>query len=128
LRDAQVFEEAFVQAALDGDGAGGVFVEHHERAFVRGADPDEAQGAGVLAQVQRVLQDVEAKALLVERAVGEAREERVGQYLGVDAFYRVPQFAGKTSACVSRSLEHKTLRSRLLQPTYSTASRGPLRC
>ena len=54
VREAEVFEEAFVQAALEGDGAGGVLVEPHERALVRGADPGEAQGASVLAQVQRV--------------------------------------------------------------------------
>ena len=45
-----------MQASLYGDGTRRVFVEHHERVFVWGADPCEAQGAGVLAQVQRVLE------------------------------------------------------------------------
>ena len=63
---------SFVQASLDGDGAYCVLVEHNERALVRGAYPSEAQGASVLAQVQRVLQDVEEKALRGERAVSEA--------------------------------------------------------
>ena len=64
LGDAEVFEEAFVQAPLHDDGAGRVLIEHHERVFIRGANPGEAQGASVLAQVQRVLQDIEAEALL----------------------------------------------------------------
>ena len=38
-RDAEILEEAFVQAPLDGDGARRVPVEHDERAHVRGADP-----------------------------------------------------------------------------------------
>jgi hypothetical protein len=42
------------------------------------------------------LQNVEAEALLGERAVGEARKERVGQYLGVDRIYQAPEIGGIT--------------------------------
>ena len=69
---------------------------HPDRsAEITGAFPESAD---FLRTENASLQDIEAEALLVERAVGKAREERVGQVLGVDGFYGSPEFAGEPFA------------------------------
>ena len=62
--EAEVLEEALVEAALDGDGARGVPDEHEERVLSRRTYAGEAQGTGVVPEVQGVLQDVVPEALL----------------------------------------------------------------
>lgn len=64
--------------------------------------------AGLLNMRLHDLQNVEAEALLGERAVGEVPQERVDQYLVVDAFYRMPELTDESSALVRGSLRHKT--------------------
>jgi hypothetical protein len=60
-----------VQGALDHDGARRVLGEHLDVTLGGRAGGGDAQGARVVAQVVRVLHDVEAKRLARERAVRE---------------------------------------------------------
>jgi len=100
LGEAEVLEEAVVEAPLDGDGARRALGEHHEGVFVRGSHPGEGQGASVLAQIKGVLEDVVLEAVRRERTVGEAAHERVCEYAGVDALDGAPEFAGESFSSV----------------------------
>jgi hypothetical protein len=70
-------EKALVQLALDCDRAGGVLVEHRDVALLGRSRGGDAERAGELAQVVGVLDHVEAKRRLIERAVGEPGDERM---------------------------------------------------
>jgi len=95
--EAKVFKKAFVQAPLDGDGARRVLAEHHERVHIRGADPGEAQGAGVLTQVDS------------KCAVSGSSQERVGEYLRVYVFDGLLEFVGEFCLPLKVSLGHNLL-------------------
>ncbi len=81
---AEIGEQRRVQPLLGGDRAARVGAEHHGVARLLRPGPAEGQRAGVTAQVVGVLDDVVAKRLARQRAVGQPGDERVAQDRGVD--------------------------------------------
>src|SRR5262249_27699632 len=88
-------EEAFVQRALDLQGASRVLVEHDDPIVLGGAGAGERQRTRELTQVERILDRVELEALTRQRSVGEPAEKRMAQDGGIDGLDRPPEPVGE---------------------------------
>jgi hypothetical protein len=105
--EAELAEEAFVEAALDLYCHGGMPVEQKDPVFLGGASRQRRQAAGELAQVESVLDDVEPETLPRQAAVGETDQERMAERGLVDRRDRLPQpvremHRSTSLACVSK--------------------------
>ena len=87
-----------MQLALDCDRAGGVLVEHRDVALLGRSRGGDAERAGELAQVVGVLDHVEAKRRLIERAVGEPGDERMLKDRPIRRVDARPQLRGQRAA------------------------------
>ncbi len=96
--DAEVGKQRLVQAHLDRDDAGGMPGEQLRSSGVGCLARHVRQRAGILPQVERVLDDIEDEAVLRQAAVCQPGEERVRQDGTVNVGDAVPQLAGETIA------------------------------
>ena len=102
-----------MEGALDPEGAGRVLVEHDDPLVCGRPRRRERERAGEVAEVERVLDGVEAEALARERAVGEAAYEGVPQDRRPDRRDRLPELAREGCA-------HRAQRPRKTGSRFST--------
>src|SRR5207249_10169868 len=98
LVEAELVQEPGMERPLHLDRLGRVAREEQDLVLARPARGQQREGARELAQVERVLHDVEAEGGLVEAAVGEAAHERMLEDTAVDGGDRRPELAGEAAA------------------------------